>query len=194
MKRKRGRPKGKSYPKPRTTAEGFDTAIYGRLGASEAMSLLRDCPYPTIDFIRKSDPRTHDRVEKKLLKSAPTLEERWLRRIGPTLGKKIAVGDGDFFRELGSAVEELSKIYRPADSVLRYLAIECKLDCDATGAPFTCKALRDYYKRHDPGHKIDSSTLSKMRRWALSVEPSKEDLIQDLGPPRIRVRRENSIL
>jgi hypothetical protein len=186
MKRKRGRPKGKSYPKSRTTAEAFDTAIYGRLGASEAMSLLRDCPYPAIDFIRKSDPKTHDRVEKKLLKWAPRLEESWLRRIGPILGKKIASGDGEFFRQLGNAVEEFSKINRPADSVRRYLAIECKLHCDATGAPFTCKALRDYYKRHDPGHKIDSSTLSKMRRWALSVESSNEDVIQLFGPPRIR--------
>src|SRR5436309_14969216 len=110
MKRKRGRPKGKSYPKPRTTAEGFDTAIYAKLGASEAMSLLRDCPYPTIDFIRKSDPKTHDRIEKKLLKCAPKLEERWLRRVGPTLGKKIADGDGQFFREFGNAVEEFSKL------------------------------------------------------------------------------------
>jgi hypothetical protein len=197
MKRKKGRPKGKAYPKPHTSAEGFDTAIYGKLGASEAMSLLRDCPYPTIDFIRKSDPKIRDRVEKKLLKWAPKLEEGWLRRIGPTLGKKIAAGDGKFFRELGDAVEEFAKSYRPVDSIRRYLAIECKLYCDAMGEPFTCKRLCDYYKVNSPGDVIDSSTVSKLRRWALSVKPSNEGLIQDLGPPRIRmqrVRQENQIL
>ena len=194
MKRKRGRPKGKAYPKPLTSAEGFDIASYGKLGASEAMSLLRDCPYPTIDFIRKSDPKTRDRVEKKLLRYAPKLEERWLRRIAPTLGKKIAAGDGEFFRELGNAVEELSKSNRPVDSIRRYLAIECKLHCDATDTPFTCKALRDYYKHHNPGDDIDTSTVSKMRRWALSVRLSNEDLIQLFGPPRVKVRPENRIL
>jgi hypothetical protein len=87
MKRKRGRPKGKSYPEPQTSAEGFDIALYGKLGASEAMSLLRDCPYPTIDFIKKKAPKTRDRVDKKLLKLAPKIAERWLRRIDPSLGQ-----------------------------------------------------------------------------------------------------------
>jgi hypothetical protein len=194
MKRKRGRPKGKAYPKPLTSAEGFDIARYGKLGASEAMSLLRDCPYPTIEFIRKSDPKTRDRVEKKLLRYAPKLEERWLRRVGPILGKKIADGNGQFFREFGNAVAEFSKLHRQVDSIRRYLAIDCKLHCDATDRPFSCKALRDYYKRHNPGDEIDSSTVSKIRRWALSVKLSNEDLIQLFGPPRIKVRPENQIL
>jgi hypothetical protein len=60
MKRKRGRPPEKSYPKPHTSAEGFDTAVYGKLGASEAMSLLRDCPYPTIEYIQKKAPKERD--------------------------------------------------------------------------------------------------------------------------------------
>jgi hypothetical protein len=134
MKRKRGRPPEKSYPKPHTSAEGFDTAAYGKLGASEAMSLLRDCPYPTIDFIQKRDPKNRDRVDRKLLKLAPKLQERWLHRIGPIIGKKIVAGDAEFFRQLGNAVEKFSRIAEP-QSFRRYLAISCKLYCDATGVP-----------------------------------------------------------
>jgi hypothetical protein len=51
MKRKRGRPKGKLYPQPRTIEEAFDIAISGKLGASEAMALLRDCPYLTLGIM-----------------------------------------------------------------------------------------------------------------------------------------------
>src|SRR6266567_1057893 len=136
MKRKRGRPKGKSYPEPHATHEGFDIANYGKLGASEAMALLRDCPYPTIDFVQKSDLRSRNRTDRKhlpprkaFLKMGPKLKEIWLRRVGPILGEKIAGGDGEFFRQLGDAVEEFSKSRRP-DSFRRLLAIECKVDCD----------------------------------------------------------------
>lgn len=43
MKKSRGRPRGKKYPQPHTTAEGFDIARYGKIGGTEAMSILRDC-------------------------------------------------------------------------------------------------------------------------------------------------------
>lgn len=188
MKRKRGRPPGKSYPEPHTSAEGFDIAIYGKLGASEAMSLLRDCPYPTIDFIQKKDPKKRDLLDEKLLRWAPKFIEAWLRRVGPILGEKIAAGDSEFFRDLGKAVEKFSKSNRPADKFFlrRLLAIECKLHCDATGTPFTCKVLLDHYRRRAPEHKIDSSTLSKIRRWARPAKRSYEDQIRNVfGPPRI---------
>src|SRR6266436_5895509 len=139
MKKKRGRPKGKSYPEPHTTAEGFDIAICGKLGGSEAMALLRDCPYLMIDFLQKRDPKYCDIVDEKFLKrlrkSVPKLAEKWLRQIGPILSKKIAAGDSEFFRELGDAVDEFVRESRQIESVRRYLAMEYKLFCSAINAP-----------------------------------------------------------
>ena len=135
------------------------------------------------------DPKTRDHKKRKKLfrECGANLKEIWLRRIGPILGKKIVAGDGEFFRQLGDAVDEFSKESRQIESVRRYLAVDCKLYCDITDTPFTCKALRDYYKRHNPADDIDSSTLSKMRRWARSSEMSFEGVIQRFGPPRIRM-------
>ena len=68
------------------------------------MSMIRDCPYPTIEFIKKIPAKYRGGANKKLLKSAPKLTESWLRRIGPILGQKITAGDSEFFRELADGV------------------------------------------------------------------------------------------
>jgi len=81
MKRKRGRPRGKKFPQPHTTAEGFDIATYGKIGGTEAMSIIRDCPYPTINFIAKRDPKCRDEVDKKFLKLSREFAEMWALRI-----------------------------------------------------------------------------------------------------------------
>jgi hypothetical protein len=170
MKRRRGRPPEKSRPQPQTMREGTDIAVYGKLGASEAMAFLRDCPYLTIDYIQKMPSRKRDRVDKEYLRRAPEFTENWARRVGPILGKKIAAGDGNFFRELGKAVEERSKDIRPIEDFRRYLAIQYRLICYARGVPFTSKGLRDYYRRYNPRDNVDSSTLSKIMKWARSVQ------------------------
>jgi hypothetical protein len=188
MKRKPGRPQGKKFPQPKTTAEGFDIATYGKIGGTEAMSVIRDCPYPTINFINARDPQQRDKVDKRFLKLAPKLEASWARRIGPVIGQKIANGDGEFFRQLADAVEKFSEVGGAIESRRRYLAIEHKVACDAQGIPFTRKGLRDYYNRHIPGEEINSSTLSKLLKGAQSARVSHEDIIQDLGPPRRSTR------
>ena len=91
-----------------------------------------------------------------------------------------------FFRDLPGAVEEFRKETRSIDSFRRYVAAEYKLLTYVTNKPFTRKGLKDYYSRRNPGDKIDSSTLSKMMKWAQSAKPSYEDVGQKLGPPRIR--------
>jgi hypothetical protein len=194
MKRKRGRPPGKKYPQPHTTAEGFDIATYGKIGGTEAMSIIRDCPYPAINLFRQIDPRYRGKLDKKFLKWAPELAERWALRIAPIIGQKIAAGDGEFFRELANAVEEFSNVKGAIESRRRYLAIQYKFYCDAHGIPFTRKGLRDYYKHCCPGEEINSSTLSKQFKWAQLAKVSNENLIQELGPPRRRLRLENAIL
>lgn len=68
MKRKCGRPRGKSYPEPHTTSDGFDVAAYGKIGGTEAMAIVRDCPYTTIDYIRRKASKNRDRVDKEYLK------------------------------------------------------------------------------------------------------------------------------
>jgi hypothetical protein len=88
MKRKRGRPSGKKFPQPHTTAEGFDTATYGKIGGTEAMGLIRDCPYPAISLIGEIDPKHRSQVDKKFLKFAPKLARSWALRIGPIIGHK----------------------------------------------------------------------------------------------------------
>jgi hypothetical protein len=188
MKRKRGRPQGKKFQQPQTTAEGFDIATYGKVGGTEAMNIIRDCPYPTINFINARDPQQRDKVDKRFLKLAPKFEASWARRIGPIIGQKIANGDSEFFRQLADAVEQFSNVAGQIESPRRYWAISCRFYCEATGVPFTRKALREYYNRHNPGEKIDSSVLSKQFSWARSVKVSHEDIIQDLGPPRRSTR------
>jgi hypothetical protein len=196
VKRKRGRPRGRKYPQPETTDEGFDIATYGKIGGSEAMDIVRDCPYRTINFIAEVPSKHRGRAEKKLLKFAPKLEEWWALRIGPIIGQKIASGDGEFFRQLANVVEEFSKVEGAIESPRRYLAIAYKFACDAQSILFTRKGLRDFYNRCCPGEKIDSSTLSKQFKWAQSAKVSNEGLIQELGPPRrrLRLRPENLIL
>ena len=127
MKGKRGRPKGKAYPQPHTIAEAFDTAIYGKLGASEAMALLRDSPFPTLDYIKRKPAKKRDRVDKEYLRRAPEFIEKWARHAGRILCNKIALGDVTFFRELAHAVDEFCKETRPIESFRRYVAIEYKL-------------------------------------------------------------------
>ena len=194
MKRKRGRPRGKKFPQPHTTAEGFDIAIYGKIGSTEAMGLIRDCPYPAINFMGKIEPKYRGKTDKKFFKWAPTFTKDWALRIGPIVGQKIASGDAEFFRQLANAVEEFSNAKGAIESRSRYLAIEHKLVCDAHGKPFTRKGLREYYNRHCPGETIDSSTLSKRFKWAQSAKLSNEDLIQLFGPPRRRLGPENRFL
>jgi hypothetical protein len=170
MKRKPGRPPEKSRPEPQTIGEGTDIAVYGKLGASEAMAFVRDCPYPTIDYIQRKASRKRDRVDKDYLRGAPEFAEQWARRIGPIVGKKIVAGDGRFFRELADAVEECSKSIRPIEDLRRYLAIQYRLICYANDLAFTSKGLRDYYRRYNPGDNVDSSTLSKIMKWARSAQ------------------------
>lgn len=138
MKKSRGRPRGKKYPQPQTTAEGFDIATYGKIGGTEAMSILRDCPYPTIKFVE--DKHLTDRYphEDYFSRLAPTLADAWVRRVGPIIGQKIASRDVEFFRQLANAVEESLKTEREIENPLRYLAISYKyLLCDVAGIPFT---------------------------------------------------------
>jgi hypothetical protein len=194
MKRKRGRPRGRKYPQPQTTAEGFDIAKYGKVGGTEAMDLIRDCPYPAINFIGKIDPKYRDQADKRFLKWAPKFAESWALRIGPILGQKVASYDGEFFRQLATAVEEFSKVEKGVESHRRYLAIAHKFSCDAQGIPFTRKGLHDYYNRRCPRETIESSTLSKLFKWAQSAKISNEDLIQEFGPTRRRLGPENPIL
>src|SRR5262245_43713418 len=113
MKNSRGRPKGRKYSRPRTCAEGFDIATYGKIGGTEAMSILRHCPHPTIKFIAETDPETQSRMNRKFLDEwATELTENWERQMGMIIGQKVASGDVEFFRQLADAVEEFSKTER----------------------------------------------------------------------------------
>jgi hypothetical protein len=177
-------PEGKKYPQPRTTVEGLDTAIYGKVGSTEAMGIIRDCPYPSIKFIEEIDRECRDHLDNKFLRWVPGIAEAWARRIGPIVGHRIASGDGEFFRQLAEAVEKFSNTEGQVESPRRYLAIACKSDCDDAGVPFTRKALRKYYDRHYAGQSIDSSALSKLFKWAQSAKRSYPGFIEHLGRPR----------
>jgi hypothetical protein len=192
MKRKRGRPRGKTYPEPDPISKALDTAMYGKIGASEAMALLRDSPFPTLDYIKEKPPKKRNAVDKEYLRRAPEFIERWSRRAGQILCDKVALRDVKFFRDLADALEELSKETQPIESFRRYAAIEYKLLCEANNVPFTSKGFSDYYKRRNPGDTIDSSTFSKIMRWARTAKPSYEDVARELGPPQ--ERPENPIL
>ena len=169
MKRGKGRPKGKEYPQPRTVADGYDIAIYGKVGASEAMGIIRDCPYPTTEFIRIDSSQSRAQVDRKRFRSALNFADGWALRIGPIIGQRIASGDSEFFRQLADAVEKFSKGEGTMEK-RRYLAIAYKVTCDRMGVPFTRKGLRDHYNREYSGQTIDSSTLSKLFKWALSAK------------------------
>jgi hypothetical protein len=172
MKRKCGRPRGKTYPEPDTISKAVDTAIYGKIGASEAMALLRDSPFETLDYIKRKPPKKRNAVDREYLRRAPEFIERWWRRAGQTLCEKIASRDVGFFRDLADSLEELSNDAPSIDSVRRLIAAEYKLFCEARNLPFTSGGLREYYGRRNPGDIIDSSTLSKMVRWARPARPS----------------------
>src|SRR5438105_15647667 len=170
MKRKRGRRPGKKYPNPRTTEEGIYNAVYGKLGLTEGMVFVRDCPYNTVHRIEKKESNRRDAAEKEYLKRAPKFLNDWAIRVGQLLGTKILAGDSNFFREIASAVDEYSKDPHPIEDIRRFLAILHRFDCCIAKTPFTSRSLREYYRVRDPGHIIDSSTLSRMVRWAQSAE------------------------
>jgi hypothetical protein len=194
MKRKRGRPRGRKYPPPQTTAEGFDIATYGKIGGTEAMDLIRDCPYLTSDYIRKKDRKRRDRVDNEYLRRESEFAEKWAHRIGPVLGKHIAAGNGDFFRQLADAVELCSSESWPIESDRRYLAMEYKLLCYVTGISFNRAGLRAHYKHRNPKDKFDSSTFAKIFKWAQSAKPSYEAIARDLDSQRISKRSKNQNL
>jgi hypothetical protein len=168
VKGKRGRPVGKKFPEPHTLDQGFDIATFGKIGASQGMAFVRDCPCATIDWIRKKVPGKRSRAEKLFLKRGPDVIEKWAIRIGPYLCEKIAAGDSKFFREVAHALEERRE-GRTIEDFRRYLAMQYRFNCHyIDNKLFTSKGLLAYYRRHN--HKIDSSTLSKIMRWVLSAE------------------------
>jgi len=171
MNRKRGRRPGKVYPQPDNIFEGIWNAHWGKIGTSEAMLIAMFCPY------RLWGPRKLALWEKEALKGLPRAPwskkllkqlgrrlEKWDCEIGPCIGRKIATGDYQFFHQLGAAVEELAKEEPQAHSLNRLFALEYKLLCLTVGQPFTVKGLGNFYGQR--GHRIDSSTLSKMYHWA----------------------------
>jgi hypothetical protein len=147
MKRQRGRPKGKQYPEPKTILEAFRIARYRKLGASEGMWVVICCP----------------------LLAAHNINQ-WNREIGTLVRQRICARDQEFFRQIADAIEVRSSRELPNIERRRYLAIQYKLDCAGQGKPFTRRGLRDFYNRHDPGQRIESSTLSKIYKWAKSAE------------------------
>jgi hypothetical protein len=168
MNRKRGRPRGKVFPQPDNVFKGSWTAEHGQIGASAAMQVVVLCPYQEIRRIEKLPPEKRSVLDKQALELRRRYLKKWNSEIGQMIGEKIAAGDQAFFRELAAVVESLSDKRRQLHSARRYLALEYKLDCDVWGETFTLKGLRDYYTRHK--HKTDSSTLSKIYRWAKSAD------------------------
>jgi hypothetical protein len=170
MKRKRGRPSGPKYPHPHTTSEGTDIAVYGKIGGTEAMAIVRHCPYSKVDWIKRKKRRERDRFDREYLKRAPEFAEQWAIKIGPLLGKRIVEGDAKFFHELAEAVEKYSQDPYPIENFRRYLAMQHRFESYIRGIPFTSKSLREYYRLQNPRDIIDSSTLSRMFRWARSAK------------------------
>ena len=169
MNTKRGRPKGKKYPQPHNIYEGMWVASFGKLGASQAMRVILFCPFSEIDRIQEIPPKSRTRWDKQILRWDLRYLKKWNREIGTVVGQRIAARDHDFFRQIADALEEVSKEnHLPCDKDRRHLALDHKLDCHIDGKPFNLKGLRDVYRRN--GVKIDSSTLSKLYRWAQSAE------------------------
>jgi hypothetical protein len=205
MKRKRGCPPVKSYPQPQTLREGLEIAAYGKLGSSEVMAILRHCPYWNINRVQWTAVKNRTKEGKELLSRELPHLERWENEIGVIVGQKIAAGDSEFFRQLGDALErsregisvdfsrgtaaqDCVRFDGQIDNVRRFLAISHRLDCYMTRVPFTSKGLRDYYRRYN--QNMDSSTLSKMWRWALSADDYQPRIFQ---APRLK-RPKNRIL
>jgi hypothetical protein len=189
MKKKRGRPPGKAYPEPVSAIQGLWIAGYGKLGASEAMLVVQLCPHRDIEKIERIPLEKRNRWHKQILRNARRYLQKWNREIGTIVGQRIVAGDHDFFRQLADVVEKFSSSDQRIRKDHRSLATSHKLDCDADGEPFTLKGLRDYYKRN--GHRIDSSTLSKMYRWARSAPDLQ--IRRTLEPLYIK-RQKNDIL
>jgi hypothetical protein len=103
MKNKRGRPRGKQYPNPFNTSEGIDNAVYGKIATTEGWTFVRDCPYNTVEWIKRKEPKNLGRAEREFLKRAPKMLKRWAMRVGPLLGKKITSGDNKFFCDVAKA-------------------------------------------------------------------------------------------
>jgi hypothetical protein len=168
VKRKRGRPAGKKFPEPSTLEEGFDIATFGKIGASRGLKFVRDSPCATIGWIQQKNVQQRSRGEKLFLERAPEFIEKWAARVGPYLCERIATGDAKFFREVAEALEE-TKEGRPIENIRRYLAMEYRFNCRYIDKkPFTSDGLSKYYRHHK--QIIDSSTLSKIMRWAKSAE------------------------
>lgn len=139
MKRRRG-PRQKSFPIPRTCAEGIITACYGNTasGCAEAIQLL-------------------------ISDDSLTKEER----LTDFINRKTAAG-GKPYKELARAEKALSTPEPVADK-RRLIAMQLRLGCYHFGAPFSRGLLREWYSRRMPGNKISSSTLSRLFKWANAV-------------------------
>jgi hypothetical protein len=170
MKRKRGRPSEKSFPEPSTLRRGFDIASFGKVGGSEAMAFVRDCPYATIEHIEKKASKKRSRAEKEFLRRAPEFTNNWALRIGPVVGRKILTGDGEFFRQIAAAAEKSCRDAYPIASFRRFVAMQYREDCLLSNTRTSSKGLRDYYRAHCPGETIDSSTLARMMKWVRSAQ------------------------
>jgi hypothetical protein len=167
MKRKRGRPPGRKFPQPDNIFKGLWNADFGKLGTSTAMHIVIMCPYREISRIEKLPPKKRSAWDKRALALRKRYLKKWNTEMGQMAGKKIAAGDYTSFREFAAAIEILEDKNQQPHSARRSLALEYKADCDAWGVPFTSKGLGDFYRRRK--HKIDSSALSKMYRWAKSA-------------------------
>jgi len=155
---RRGRPRGKEYPQPDNLTKGFLIAQFGKIGASEEMVVVFQCPYRTIDQLQKS------RVLRQVLNVVERDRKQWDAEISQIIGQKIVAGDHHFFRRMADAVEAVSQTKFEHVKSPRYHALDYKLSCYAQGIHFTQKGLRPYLG--SKGVSIDSSTLSKIYRWA----------------------------
>jgi hypothetical protein len=163
-------------------------AKFGKIGLSPAMHIACMCPYYDTSRIEKLPPEKRSAYDRRVLKLARGYVRKWNPAMGQIVGEKIAAGDYTFFEDLAAATKNLADKGREHHSIRRYWALEHKLDCETWGAPFTLKGLRRHYAERE--HKIDSSTLSKMYRWARSADWHKLPLL----PTSEDERPENAIL
>jgi hypothetical protein len=171
MKRKRGRPPGKKFPQPDNIFKGKWNAALGKLGVSAATHIAMMCPHRVIRHMEKKPPEKRSSWDKRGLELRRRYLKKWNAEMGQIVGERIAAGDYTFFHELAAVIETLEDKNRKTHSVSRSLALDYKLGCDTFGAAFTLKGLRNFYAQRK--HKIDSSTLSKMYRWASSAASRK---------------------
>lgn len=161
MKKRRGRPRGKVFPQQDNLLKGRLVATYGKIGESEEMVIATCCPHSYI----------HDDEKNKELRQ---LRETWNCDIGSIIGQKIISRDHEFFRRMADSVEALAK-FNGSASPTRSHAVWYKIICHLQHEPFTLMGLRNYYEER--GRKVDSSTLSKIYRWAKSAEVAKVHMI-----------------